>query len=138
MRNPKKSFSLGLRIVTFMLGAVFLFWLPIENDRIWMPTMIAFAVSLLWAFWINISRTIRTVKDIVWQMWIGIFSALTVTPMTVLLIFFKSGLHNHDVPDFTPEQILFILQRTPLWAGVGLLIGLGSGIGRIARDPKNI
>ena len=89
MRNPSKSFPLGLRIVTFMLGAIFLFWLPIENDRIWMPTMIAFAISLLWAFWINISRTIRTVKDIVWQMWIGIFSALTVTPHDCVVNFLQ-------------------------------------------------
>ena len=118
------------------LGIAFLLWLALEDDQIWVPTMMACAVSFLWAFRISYFRAIRTLKDIVWQTWIGIFTALAVTPLAVLLIFFKNGLHSHVAPDFTPAQILLIFQRTPLWAGVGLLIGLGSGIGRMSCAAK--
>ena len=136
MTNKNKSFPIGLRFIIFFLGITFLFWLSLEDDQIWMPTMMACTASLLSAFRISCSRTIRTVKDIVWQTWVGIITAIAVTPLAVLLIFFKNGLHNHVASDFNPAQILFIFQRTPLWAGVGLLIGLGSGIGRMSCAAK--
>ncbi|MBE9524803.1 MAG: hypothetical protein IMY76_06865 [Chloroflexi bacterium] len=136
MTNQYKSFPIGLRFLTFLIGLAFLFWLSFEDDQIWLPTMMASVASLLWAFRISYSRTIHTLKDIVWQTWIGIIAALAVTPLAVILIFFKSGLHNHVAPDFTPAQILFLLQRTPHWAGVGLLIGLGSSIGRMTGAAK--
>ena len=123
-------------MITIGLLAAFLSWLAVENDRILTPTMIAFLSSLLWAYRKSISFPIHVIRDIIKQTGIGIAAALAVAPLTVFLIFFKSGLHNHDIPDFSPAQILFILQRTPLWAGVGLLIGLGSGIGRLAGAAK--
>jgi hypothetical protein len=125
-----------MRFVSFVLGASFLFWLPFEDARILIPIALALMASLLWAFWISFPRRINTVQDIAWQTWIGIMAGLAVTPLTVLLIFFKNGLHSHGVPDFTPAQILFILQGTPFWAAAGLLTGLGSGMGRKARCPN--
>jgi len=136
IKNLSRSNPLGLRFVSFILGASFLFWLPFEDAKILIPIALALMASLLWVFWISFPRIINTVQDIAWQTWIGILAGLAVTPLAVLLIFFKSGLHSHGVPDFTPAQILFILQRTPFWAGVGLLTGLGSGMGRKTRSTN--
>jgi hypothetical protein len=41
---------------------------------------------------------------------------------------FKMGLHGHPNPDFTPEQLLEIFYRTPVFILAGLLIGSGIGL----------
>jgi len=120
-----------LRLFFFLLGVVFLFWLPFEDSQILIPVLLAFATSLLWVVRISSARPLNTYKDLIWQIWIGILAGLAVAPLAVFIIFFKNGLHNHGVPDFSPAQLIFIFRRTPLWGGVGLLIGLGSGIWRM-------
>jgi len=136
MIRPSQLHFPGLGLFSFALGAAFLFWLPFEHSQISIPVFLAFVASLLWAARISISRSLKTYKDLAWQAWIGILAGLAVAPLAVFMIFFKNGLHDHGVPDFTPTQILFILHRTPLWGGVGLLIGLGIGIWRMIPVPE--
>jgi hypothetical protein len=38
----------------------------------------------------------------------------------------KTGLHAHG-PEFTPAEINWVLQQTPIWTAAGLLAGLGLG-----------
>jgi hypothetical protein len=43
---------------------------------------------------------------------------------------FKSGLHGHPSPDFTPAQAAAVLARAPYFALGGFLLGIAAGIFR--------
>ena len=55
---------------------------------------------------------------------IGIGSSL----ITALLMLLKNARHSHFFPDFPPGQIGAIIERAPVWALAGGLIGLGLGL----------
>jgi hypothetical protein len=63
----------------------------------------------------------------------GLLSGLAVTPLALLLMAFKSGVHGHGLPDFTPNQVTLVLLSTPAWAAAGLLVGLGIALWMKAR-----
>jgi hypothetical protein len=64
---------------------------------------------------------------------VGTLAGLMVAPLALLLMAFKTGLHGHGTPDFTPAQVQAVLLYSPAWGGSGLLLGLGSGLWRIAN-----
>lgn len=122
-----------LRNLALLEGAGLLFWLPIEDlSTSW---VIGFAILLsttaaAWAFMRLQER--RRLPG--WMLPLaGLLAGLAVTPFSVFLMAFKSGLHGHTLPDFTPAQVASVLARTPVWTGAGLLIGLGLGLWRQAR-----
>jgi hypothetical protein len=47
--------------------------------------------------------------------------------LTLLFMAVKTGLHAHG-PEFTPQEINWVMQQIPLWSVVGLLAGLGLGL----------
>lgn len=47
--------------------------------------------------------------------------------LTLFFMAMKTGLHAHG-PEFSLEEINWVMGRTPLWALVGLLSGLGLGL----------
>ena len=57
----------------------------------------------------------------------GFFMGLISGPFTLLAMILKTGLHAHG-PEFTLEEFQWIVQQIPLWAVVGLLMGLGAGL----------
>jgi hypothetical protein len=63
----------------------------------------------------------------------GLLAGLAVAPLASFLMVFKTGLHGHGFPDFTPEQIVAVLHRTPIFASSGFFLGLGSGLAVFAR-----
>jgi hypothetical protein len=64
------------------------------------------------------------------SMLVGAAAGIATAPMVILLMIIKSGLHGHDVPDFTFTQIISILWRAPFWMVGGALVGLGVGLWR--------
>jgi hypothetical protein len=64
---------------------------------------------------------------------VGSLAGLAVTPLALFLMALKTGLHGHSAPDFTLEQMQMVLYRTPIWVAVGLLLGLGVALLRLAR-----
>ncbi len=54
---------------------------------------------------------------------IGLFSAL----FTLFFMALKTGLHAHG-PEYTPQEIAWVVQQIPFWAGTGLLSGFGVGL----------
>jgi hypothetical protein len=66
-----------------------------------------------------------------WQWWgatavTGLLFGLGSSLLTLVLMAVKTGLHAHG-PEFTPNEINWILQQVPLWSAAGLLAGLGLG-----------
>ena len=45
--------------------------------------------------------------------------------ITSLLMLFKNVRHDHAFPDFPPQVIFSTLERLPVWAIAGALIGFG-------------
>lgn len=126
-----------LRISALVLGAIMLFWLPIEDPDERLVILFAAAICALAAAYFLVSSMVwqkepsrmaaSALRNGRWLMvpLICTLAGLALTPVTLFLMAFKSGLHGHSSPDFTPGQITAVILRTPIWTGAGLLIGLG-------------
>ena len=71
----------------------------------------------------------------------GILTGAIITPLILFLMVFKTGLHAHPVPDYSYEQFISIINRTPIWFFSGFLTGMGLGIIikylRIRQEPNS-
>lgn len=116
------------RFLAIGVGILTLFWLPIEDTNLQAPTIIALLFCIIIA--IRFLKTPRNTWGVIRHMGSASLLGAAITPFTLLLMTFKAGLHSHDVPDFTAQQITQVIHRTPIWIAASLLIGLGSGIWR--------
>ena len=57
----------------------------------------------------------------------GLLCGISVGLLTIVFMVVKTGLHGHG-PEFTPDEITWVLDQIPLWSAVGLLTGLGAGL----------
>jgi hypothetical protein len=121
---------LGLRVAALALGVALLVWLPFEDQNVIVVIIFAaalcvwFAVRYLW--FIPPAQRRYALRCLL----VGAAAGLALAPMAILLMIAKSGLHGHDVPDFTLTQITSILWRAPLWTIGGALVGFGGGLWR--------
>ncbi len=58
---------------------------------------------------------------------LGLFVGVTTALLTLLFMAVKTGLHGHG-PEFTQEQLVWIVGQIPLWGIAGLIGGLGLGL----------
>lgn len=58
---------------------------------------------------------------------LSLLGGLLAGPLTVLFMALKTGLHAHG-PEFTPQEISWVVQQIPLWSLTGTLMGLGAGL----------
>jgi hypothetical protein len=126
------SSPLWFKLAALAWGVLALLWLPVEDlDLRWVSTFAA-ALCALAAARFTLPSPTAGQKNRPWWLdpLIGLLAGLCVPPLAVLLMIFKSGLHGHTIPDFTPDQIFSVLYQAPYWAAGGLLIGLGLGIFR--------
>jgi len=114
-----------LRGLSLLIGLAILCWLPFEDSsEIWAVSFAAFV--LLLATTALILRYLG-VSGMAW--WLlplsGLAAGLALTPLAILLMAIKTGIHSHSVPDFTPEQMLRVLRAAPIWTISGLVMGAG-------------
>jgi hypothetical protein len=67
---------------------------------------------------------------------VGVAAGLAVAPFALLLMTTKSGLHAHTAPEYTSDQMVWVLLRMPIWTAVGGLTGLAIGLISLARREK--
>lgn len=114
-----------LRISALCLGILWLFWLPVEENGLLAVYLFAVGSSAL-AVW-------RMQRAQIWRSWkpgyrivsLGFLAGFLVAPIAILLMAFKSGLHGHNAPDYTPGQIIVVIQSLPWWLAGGGILGLG-------------
>lgn len=53
----------------------------------------------------------------------GLAGGLTIAPLTLFWMAFKTGVHGHGAADFTSTQIVDVLKSAPLWTLAGSLLG---------------
>jgi hypothetical protein len=117
-----------LRISALLLGVYLLSWLPFEDKDEIRALLSAAAINAWIAIRYLVRLPVHARKGSLRYTVVGILAGLAVTPMTLFLMAFKTGIHGHESPDFTAEQIIAVIYGTPIWGSAGLLLGLGSGL----------
>jgi ABC-type enterochelin transport system permease subunit len=125
-----------LRILAIVLGGCLLLWLPVEDSRDHWALMFAAAICSLAAAHIFLRLKKHFGKRSYWLPLAGLLAGALVTPAAFLLMAIKTGLHAHQTPDFTGDQIQAVVVRTPIWVISGLLVGLGVELFGRANRPN--
>ena len=120
----------GLKFITVLMGIYAAIWISLEGAlwRVMLMGVGVTAVSLL-----QLLQKYCGGRVISWLRWlgltaiIGLLFGLGSSLLTLVFMAIKTGLHAHG-PEFTLQEIQWVSQQTPLWAAVGLLIGLGLGM----------
>ena len=121
-----------MRLLALILGIAILLWLPIEE----VSGGSVFLFAALISAWLVLRYLLAVVPGernfLVRHLLAGALAGLAVSPLALLLMALKTGLHGHSTPDFTPLQMQAVLFRTPIWVIVGLFLGLGAALFRLA------
>lgn len=107
----------GVRLAGIAIGFLFLFWVPLEDTDVVYAQLLGAGLAAWGAMW-HLSGKAEVNGLVVW----GAAGLLT-TPLILLLMSFKSGLHQHGFPDFSPMQAARVVAQTPYWTLGGLAIG---------------
>ncbi|MEZ4511264.1 MAG: hypothetical protein R3C62_05270 [Chloroflexota bacterium] len=128
IRVGKQLWSLrGLTAVYFLYTLI---WIPLEgNLRRAVGMGVATTAVLLAHGW----RRYGAGRGVSWGWWLaktavfGLLFGVGSSLLTLLAMAVKTGFHAHG-PEFTPAEIVWVLNQLPLWAAAGLLAGLGGGL----------
>lgn len=136
--NPtvRKKAPLWFRLTALALGGLLLVWLPVEDSRPLEALLFGAALAGLVAVRILAAFPARPhtpTRSLLQDSLGGALAGLAAAPLAAFLMVFKSGLHAHPVPDFTPGQLLAVLKLAPIFALAGGLLGTGLGIVLSAR-----
>jgi hypothetical protein len=134
MKPFSRPAPLWWRLAAVGLGISILLWLPIEDTHEHTSTLIAVMVSFLLATRTLLPCSPQNCYGIIRHAGVGLLAGLAITPFTLFMVAIKTGLHDHNVPDFTADQITTVLIRTPAWLLSGLLIGFGVGVWRYSQN----
>lgn len=117
--------SLITRYIAIATGTLVLVWLSIENDSLFLLTILSALITTLGMI-VLLSRSSRPVLAR-WYAYplVGAVTGLLIIPVALMLVLVKIGLHNHPLPDFTPEQVHALLRLTPASILAGFLAGSG-------------
>jgi hypothetical protein len=120
-----------LRLCALFLGIFLLLWLPYEDKDEIQALLFAAAVNTWIAFRYLAGLSDKAKESLLRHLLVGLLAGLSVAPMALFLMAFKTGIHGHESPDFTAEQIFSVIYGTPFWGGAGLVLGLGGGLLRL-------
>ena len=137
MNNPPTARGkFWLRLTALLLGFGILIWLPIE-DQSELGVLITSGAICTWiAARLLITSPQNDRQLILRHVLVGSGAGLILAPMAIILMAIKSGIHGHGTPDFSVAQIQSVLSRIPFFVLSGFLIGLGSGILRLAKRSE--
>lgn len=110
------------RYIALGLSAALFVWLGLEDNSVVPVTLFGAGMSGMVAWRVLMDR-----RPNVWLYSItGALAGFAVTPIVLLLMVIKSGLHSHAAPDYSIAHLAAVLERTHFFALSGLLIGLGA------------
>jgi hypothetical protein len=124
------------RIAWAVAGAVWFLWLGTEDVGPAAPVAVSAVLAAAWGLSVVLRRggeeAARTSAARRLCL-VGLAAGGAVGPLAALLMLIKISIHTHPVPDFTPADLRSAIGRTPLWAGVGLLVGAAGALVQAAR-----
>ena len=124
---------LRLKLGGVILGIVILIWLPIEESNKIFVLILSGLVCAWAGIWLIQGNHITKLRTIIKYILVGGGAGLMMGLVAILLMAIKTGIHGHGTPDYTPEQIIEILLRTPFFVLGGVLIGVGGSLLRIVQ-----
>jgi succinate-acetate transporter protein len=125
--------KIWFRMTALLLGFGLLVWLAFEDQNTFGVIVFSGAVCIWLAVRILFIPPATRKQLLLRHTLIGSGVGLILAPLAIFLMALKTGIHGHGTPDFTVEQIQIVLSRTPIFALSGFLLGLGSGLWRLAR-----
>ena len=127
MPVPALKMNSLLRWLALALALSLLGWLPFEDTSLQLIFAFSWAIVLL-AAWGVLKRQFP--RNVPWWAWLaaGLLAGAAVTPLALLLMAVKTGLHGHGAPDFTGAQIQLASRLVALWLAAGGFLGLGAAL----------
>ncbi len=135
MQIPRKI--PGLKLVLVFLAIYTAVWITLEG-ALWRVIVMGVSVTAVslgygWQKWLG-GRLVNG-----WMWWggtavTGLLFGLGSGLLSLVFMVVKTGLHAHG-PEFTPTEINWVLQQTPIWTMAGLFAGLGWGLLIKSRTP---
>lgn len=120
----------GLRWLTIAWGVYAVIWISLEGD---LRQVVALGVcTMLVGLGHGVQRRWAG-RPFLAPGWLARMAAtglLLGAGSSILTLFFmalKTGLHAHG-PEFTADELAWVLRQLPLWAGAGGMTGLGLGL----------
>lgn len=133
-RNPT------LRWAVILCGVSIFLWMSPEDNHIWPVVVLGTSASTLAVSWWVTGRFggmhFNYASMLILSSTFGIIAGMGSAIITALLMFLKNARHSHFFPDFPLEQITAMLERAPVWAIAGGLIGLGLALIRITLQAN--
>jgi hypothetical protein len=116
------------RFLAILLGIALLFWIPFEDSSENPAILFAYFISTWFVITLLTRYKNPSLFTIINVVFAGILTGATITPLILLLMVLKIGLHAHPIPDYSYEQFISIIDRIPIWFISGFLTGMGVGI----------
>lgn len=134
---PKPNNKLRWLIIGY---TIFIFiWTGRESTNIRTMTLISFGITLLaittWTLNRYGGQQISVRTGAMMFTLIGAIIGFGTTVTTAVMMMFINIRHSHIRPDYPPELVGAILQRSPLWAVAGVLVGLALILFWVAVQP---
>jgi hypothetical protein len=120
----------GLKPAIWLLSAYAAVWISLEG-ALWRSLVLATGVTLLALAYLAqrwlAGRTVSLARWITVAAFWGTAAGLGSAVMTLAFMSLKTGLHAHG-PEFTPQEVRWVVRQIPLWSLAGLSLGLGVGL----------
>lgn len=120
----------GLRIFAVLVGLYAVAWIGFEGE-LGRLLLLAVGISLVVSGYAVQrflgGRTLSRTRWLLFSAGMGFLLALAAGLLAIPLAAVKTGLHTHG-PEFSAEQLDWLLGQIPLWAVAGALAGLGLGL----------
>jgi len=114
--------------LTLLIGLVTFVWFTPESQTALWPTLLGVAGSGALVANRVYAAAGRSVRRIVAWPLIGAGWGAGGALAAAALMFLKTAIHAHLLPEFPPEMMLAMLARLPSWAAAGALIGAGAAL----------
>lgn len=120
----------GLRGATLLFALYSVVWIALEGSLIRAALLGSSASLLAWIYllqrWLG-GRTLSLPLWLALAAALGVLAGFSSAALTLVAMALKTGLHAHG-PEFTAQQVDWVVAQIPWWTSSGLLAGLGLGL----------
>ena len=119
-----------IKILAAITGIYGIYWIAAEGELYRAAIMGCLAAALPTA--VLLQRLIKD-RSLDGRGWILIFGGtglllgVACALLTLIAMVLKTGLHGHG-PEFTQDQLTWVVSQMPVWGAAGLIGGLGLGV----------
>jgi len=130
----------GLKLLTIVWGMYTAVWITLEG-AVWSVVGMGLSTALVvagygWQHWLG-GRMLSPGAWLGGTAVTGFSVSAGGSLLSLVFMALKTGLHAHG-PEFTAVEISWVWEQLPLWAIIGLLVGLGLGmIGAALARPDH-